>query len=184
VNPSGKLPQTFPAREDEVPASSREQYPGVGGTAHYSEGVNVGYRWYDGTGTEPLFPFGHGLSYGAFAYSGLELEQDSGSPDDTVRLSFTVTNTGERAGAEAAQVYVTKPDSANAPSPPRELGAYEKVHLEPGESTKVRLAVDAQQLSFWDTGSDEFRVREGAYGIAVGASSRELPLTADYRVTE
>ncbi|QPP05434.1 glycosyl hydrolase [Streptomyces bathyalis] len=181
VNPSGKLPQTFPVREDEVPANTKAQYPGVNGTAHYTERVDVGYRWYDGTGTEPLFPFGHGLSYSSFAYSDLRLEKNSGGPDDPVELSFTVTNSGTRAGSEAPQVYVSKPDT-EVDSPPRELGGYRKVSLEPGESKEVRVSVDPQQLSYWDTGSDEFRVRKGEYGIAVGSSSRALPLDASYRV--
>ncbi|SCK45937.1 beta-glucosidase [Streptomyces sp. WMMB 322] len=183
VNPSGKLPQTFPAAEDEVPASTRAQYPGVNGTAHYTEGVDVGYRWYDRTGTEPLFPFGHGLSYSSFSYSGLRLERSSGGPDEPVEVSFTVTNTGERAGSEAPQVYVSKPHT-EAYSPPRELGGYRKVSLESGESRKVRLSVEPQQLSYWDTDSDGFRVRSGEYGIAVGSSSRALPLSAAYRVTD
>ncbi|NLU73162.1 glycosyl hydrolase [Streptomyces sp. HNM0575] len=181
VNPSGKLPQTFPAREDEVPASTEAQYPGVNGTAHYSEGVDVGYRWYDKTHTKPLFPFGHGLSYSTFRYSDLRLEHGSGGPDDSVGLSFTVTNTGKRAGSEAAQVYVAKPDTG-ADSPPRELGGYRKVHLAAGESKHVRVSVDPRQLSYWDTGAHEFRVRQGEYGIAVGSSSRELPLSASYLV--
>ena len=183
VNPSGKLPQTFPAREEDVPANTKEQYPGVGGTVHYSEGVDVGYRWYDATDTKPLFPFGHGLSYSGFDYSGLRLEKDSGGTGDAVRLSFTVTNTGKRAGSEAAQVYVGKPD-AEADSPPRELGGYRKVSLKPGESKRVTLSVDPQQLSYWDTRTDRFRVSPGDYGIAVGPSSRTLPLTATYRVTD
>ncbi len=183
VDPSGKLPQTFPAREDEVPAHTRKQYPGVNGTAHYSEGVDVGYRWYDQTGTEPLFPFGHGLSYSDFAYSDLRLEEDSGGPGDPVTLSFTVTNTGKRAGSEAPQVYVGKPDT-DAHSPPRELGGYGKVSLDPGESKHVRLSVAPRQLSYWDADSDGFRVRQGEYGISVGSSSRKLPLSSVYRVTE
>ena len=183
VNPSGKLPQTFPVREKEVPAHTKAQYPGVGGTAHYTEGVDVGYRWYDKTGTEPLFPFGHGLSYSSFTYSDLSLKKHSGGPHDSVSLSFTVTNTGGRAGSEAVQVYVGKPDS-EVDSPPRELGSYRKVHLAAGASKEVRLSVEPRQLSYWDTGTDAFRVREGEYRIAVGPSSRALPLSTSYRVSE
>ncbi len=183
VNPSGKLPQTFPAGEKEVPAHTKAQYPGVGGTAYYTEGVDVGYRWYDKTGTEPLFPFGHGLSYSSFTYSDLRMEKGSGGPRDPVSLSFTVTNTGKRAGSEAAQVYVSKPDT-EADSPPRELAGYRKVSLKGGESKQMRLSVDPRQLSYWDTSSDAFRVREGEYGIGVGPSSRALPLSASYQVEE
>jgi beta-glucosidase len=100
-----------------------------------------------------------------------------------VHLSFTVTNSGKRAGSEAAQVYVGKPDT-DAYSPPRELGGYRKVSLEGGESKRVRLSVGPKQLSYWDTGTDKFRVRHGEYGIAVGSSSRKLPLEASYRVRE
>jgi beta-glucosidase len=183
VNPSGKLPQTFPAAEDEVPARTKAQYPGVNGTAHYSEGIDVGYRWYDKTDTKPLFPFGHGLSYSDFAYSGLRLEKSSGGPDDPVKLSFSVTNDGERAGSEAAQVYVSKPDT-EADSPPRELGGFRKVSLESGETKRVEVTVRPRQLSYWDTETDGFRVRKGEYGIAVGPSSRSLPLGASYWVTD
>jgi beta-glucosidase len=100
-----------------------------------------------------------------------------------VKLSFTVTNTGERAGSEAVQTYVSKPDT-EADSPPRELGGYRKLSLAGGESKQVHLSVDPRQLSYWDTGADRFRVRQGEYGIAVGSSSRALPLNASYRVTE
>jgi beta-glucosidase len=183
VNPSGKLPQTFPAREEDVPANTKAQYPGVNGTAHYTEGVDVGYRWYDKTDTKPLFPFGHGLSYSDFEYSDLRLEKDSGGRGDPVNLSFTVTNTGKHAGSEAAQAYVSKPND-EVYSPPKELGSFRKVSLEPGESKQVRLSVDPRQLSYWDTDTKGFRVRHGEYGIAVGSSSRALPLTDTYRVTD
>jgi beta-glucosidase len=181
VAPSGRLPQTFPAHEGDIPASTPRQYPGVNGRATYSEGLDVGYRWYDTTGTEPLFPFGYGLSYTSFAYSDLTVARRSGTSADPVRVSFTVTNTGRRAGSEAAQVYIGKPHTP-ADGPPRELAAYKKVTLAPGQSRRVTLTVDPLQLAHWDSDARAFTVPDGPYSVAVGPSSRTLPLTAGYEV--
>jgi beta-glucosidase len=181
VNPSGKLPQTFPAHEGDVPASTPRQYPGVNGRESYSEGLGVGYRWYDATGTAPLFPFGYGLSYTSFAYRDLKVARGSGTPADPVRVSFTVTNTGRRAGSEAAQVYVGKPHT-RVTGPPRELAAYTKVTLRPGRSERVTLTVDPLQLAYWDSRARAFTVRNGHYSLAVGPSSRSLPLAVGYDV--
>src|SRR5438270_7274886 len=108
-NPSGKLPITFPRSDRETPLSSPDQYPGVNGVAHYSEGLAVGYRGYDQLGLEPLFPFGHGRSYTSFAYSELKVEPERSEGNSTIQVSFTLTNTGSRVGAEIAQVYLGLP---------------------------------------------------------------------------
>jgi beta-glucosidase len=181
VNPSGKLPQTWPARGSDVPANTPQQYPGVGGEETYSEGVNVGYRWYDQNNVDPLFPFGAGLSYTGFQYKNLKLGKKSGNSGEDVTLSFDLTNTGSRAGAEAPQVYVSKPQTTVA-SPPRELGAFTKVSLAPHETKHVSLTVKSRELSYWDSGAQAFTVQDGAYGISVGGSSRSLPLSASYTV--
>ncbi|WP_269857211.1 beta-glucosidase family protein [Streptomyces sp. RPT161] len=181
VSPSGRLPQTWPARERDVPANTARQYPGVNGEESYSEGVDVGYRWYDARGVTPLFPFGYGLSYTSFAYSHLALGHRSGTSGDPVTVSFDITNTGTRTGAEAPQVYVSKPHTF-VPSPPRELGAFGKVTLRPGETRRVTLKVSPRELSYWDSGAQAFTVQDGTYEVAVGGSSRSLPLIAHYTV--
>ncbi|HEX3591651.1 MAG TPA: glycoside hydrolase family 3 C-terminal domain-containing protein, partial [Pseudonocardiaceae bacterium] len=181
VDPSGKLPQTWPAAEGQVPASTPAQYPGVNGVADYSEGIYVGYRWYDEFHQKPLFPFGYGLSYTSFAYSDLKLKHDNGDSGDPVNLSFTVTNTGRVAGAEAPQLYVSKPNRL-ADEPLKELGAFTKVSLQPGQSKTVTLSVDPRELSYWDSGAQAFTVQDGNYGILVGGSSASLPLSAKYEV--
>ncbi|MGP3991709.1 beta-glucosidase family protein [Streptomyces sp. 3N207] len=182
VNPGGKLPQTWPKADEQTPVSTQEQFPGVDGKSRYTEGVYVGYRWYDKENQAPLFPFGHGLSYTAgFSYQDLKLEKPSGGPDDPVTVSFKLTNAGERAGAEVPQLYVGKPDTKAQP-PPKELGAFTKVHLERGETKTVTLKVDPRELSYWDSEAKDYRVQSGEYGISIGGSSRWLPLHGTYHV--
>ncbi|WP_433187263.1 glycoside hydrolase family 3 C-terminal domain-containing protein [Actinoallomurus sp. CA-150999] len=181
VNPSGKLPQTWPASNTQTPVGTPAQYPGIDGETSYSEGVYVGYRWYDQHDETPLFPFGHGLSYTRFRYGDLRLRHSSGDSRDPVTVSFKITNTGDRAGAEAPQVYVGKPDTL-APTAPKELGAFGKVELAPHETKTVTLTVNPRELSYWDSGAQAFTVQDGSYPIAVGGSSASLPLHATYRV--
>ncbi len=183
VNPSGKLPQTWPTSDTQVPASTPEQYPGVNGEETYSEGVDVGYRWYDDHGQTPLFPFGYGLSYTNFAFSNLTLAKPSGPAGAPVRAGVDVTNTGSTAGSDAVQLYVSKPDRL-APTPPRELGAFGKVTLAPGQTKHVNLTVLPRELAYWDSDAQAFTVQDGQYGVAVGDSSRSLPLSATYTVTK
>lgn len=181
ANPSGKLPQTWPASNKQTPAGTQAQYPGINDEGDYSEGIYVGYRWYDKNNQTPLFPFGYGLSYTGFRYSDLTLQHSSGTSGDPVTVSFKVTNTGDRAGAEAPQLYVSKPDTL-APTPPRELGAFTKVQLAPHQTKTVTLTVNPRELSYWDSGAQAFTVQDGSYTIAVGGSSASLPLHATYRV--
>ncbi len=117
VNPSGKLPVTFPKSEADLPFHSAGQYPGVENVVHYSEGVLVGYRWFDAKNIEPLFPFGFGLSYTTFEYKHLKVSRPA--RDHSVTVKFNVVNTGDRVGAEVAQLYVSLPSTPNAPQPPR-----------------------------------------------------------------
>jgi len=180
VNPAGKLPMTFPASEDQVPANTEAQYPGTpDNQVAYSEGLNVGYRWYDATGQAPLFPFGHGLSYTAFRYSNLSVSPSAaevGRPDpgQTVLVSFDVTNTGDRPGADVAQVYVEQPDSVG--EPPRQLKGFEKVSLAAGETKRVTVVLDWRAFAHWDIATDSWTVADGRYQVLVGNSSRNLPL--------
>lgn len=176
VNPSGKLPITFPARLEDLPANTAEQYPGVGGVVRYSEGVFVGYRHYDQMNLTPTFPFGYGLSYTSFAYRNLEVPSGTIDPDQhPVTISVEITNTGRVKGAEVVELYVGMPSSP-APQPPKQLKAFQKVALKPQESTHVRFDLDAQAFSYWDVGSHHWRVAPGTYKIMVGSSSRDIRL--------
>src|SRR4051794_27113936 len=168
ANPSGKLPQTFPKTLGDMPARTKEQYPGVGGKANYSEGLLVGYRWFDAKSIEPLFPFGYGLSYTTFRYSDLVVTPRG----DGARVQFTITNTGKRSGAEAGQVYVGFP--AKDGEPPRQLKGFDKLALEDGASRTATVDLDARSFEHW-TGSG-WMATPGCYGISVGGSSRSLPL--------
>ncbi|SEN74815.1 glycoside hydrolase family 3 protein [Nonomuraea pusilla] len=176
-NPGGRLPVTFPRRPGDAPTASPERYPGVGGRAVYGEGVLVGYRHYDAHGIEPLFPFGHGLSYTRFAYSGLSVRRSG----DGLAVSFTLANAGRRAGYEVAQVYLSAPPDPPVPMPPRRLAAFARVRLEPGERRRVTLAVARRALEYWAAGRG-WVVAAGRRTVLVGASSRDLRLSRDVTV--
>jgi beta-glucosidase len=171
VNPSGKLPETFPKSQSDLPTNTPEQYPGVNGHAVYSEKLDVGYRWYDAKGIKPLFPFGYGLSYTTFGYSGLTVSPTSSGG---ATVSFTVKNTGSRAGAEVTQVYVGYPSSVG--EPPHQLRGYQKVFLNAGESKTVTITLAPQAFGYWDTSRNAWTVSAGSYQVLVGGSSRQLPL--------
>src|ERR1035438_1045362 len=147
VNPSGKLPLTFPRSVSDTLDGNPDQYPGVGGTVHYSEGLDVGYRAYAAHSTKPLFPFGYGLSYTQFSFDGLKVSQQPGSANTIV--SFRVTNTGKHAGAEVAQLYLGFPPIAEGNEPPLQLKDFRKIMLNPGESKPVELKLDARSFSYW-----------------------------------
>ncbi|WP_158839387.1 glycoside hydrolase family 3 C-terminal domain-containing protein [Saccharothrix deserti] len=171
AEPGGRLPVTFPTGLGATPISSPAQYPGAGGVYDYSERLRVGYRWYDATGTTPLFPFGHGLSYTTFRYGGLAVT----SSGDEVTVSFDVTNTGGRAGSAVPQVYVGHP--ADAGEPPRQLRGFTKVGLAAGATTRVSVDLDRRSFAIWDPAERSFRVPPGSHTIAVGESSRDIRLT-------
>jgi beta-glucosidase len=181
ANPSGKLPLTFPRSLDQTPTSTPERYPGVEGVVTYSEGVFVGYRWYDANNVEPLFPFGHGLSYTNFQYADLLVERGTAAQPNTQPpyvVSFTVTNSGARAGAEVAEVYTgALPD--NPQTPPRQLAAFAKVSLAPGQSQRVSVEVSPRSLSFWNAQTHAWQMSAGVVPLYVGSSSRDIRLTGD-----
>lgn len=179
VNPSAKLPLTFPRSAAQIPTSQKERWPGMDGRSLYSEGLNVGYRWYDETNTQPLFPFGFGLSYTTFRLSRLVVERvklalKSGGTSAKALVRLNVANTGRRTGAEVVQVYVEDP-AANG-EPPHQLRAFAKVELKPGETKAVSLVLDPQSFSVYDPGVHNWALRVGTYGILAGTSSRDLPL--------
>jgi len=176
VNPSGRLPVTFPAGLAQTP---RPDLPGLGApwgtpvTIEYTEGAEVGYRWFAHQHQQPLYAFGHGLSYTAFDYSNLQVEGG-----DTITATFTVTNTGQRAGADVPQLYLT----AAAGEDRLRLLGFQRVELQPGQSRQVAITADRRLLARFDgpdgiTGS--WRIAEGTYRIAVGKSAHDLVLTAD-----
>ena len=174
AEPGGRLPATFPLSEaDEPTAGDPEKYPGVGETVTYKEGVFIGYRWFDERDLGVAYPFGYGLGYTSFAIRGLRLE-----PGDDATVSVAVTNTGKRAGTAAPQLYVGMPDPApGIPQPPRQLKGFERVTLKPGETRRVRFALDERAFSYWDTRADGWRVAPGCFRIAVGQLSRDAAVT-------
>ncbi|MWB99073.1 glycoside hydrolase family 3 C-terminal domain-containing protein, partial [Agromyces seonyuensis] len=176
VNPSGKLTETLPARIEDTPAFL--DFPGEHRHVRYSEGLFVGYRWYDARKLEVAFPFGHGLSYTTFEYDAVEAEAAGAG----ILVRVGVTNTGERAGREVVQAYVSVPDSAQV-RVPRALGGFTTVDLEPGERRVVEIAIDPRDLEYWDVRVDRFVVEPGAYEVAVGASSRDLRGSARAELT-
>lgn len=175
VNPSGKLTETIPHRLPDVP--SYLHFPGDVNGVRYGEGLFVGYRGYDAAQIEPAFPFGHGLSYTSFGYSGLELSAN----EDDLEVSLTITNEGARPGREVAQVYVSLPGSAVVRAP-RELKAFASVALEPGASEQVQLRIPVADLAYWSVRDQTWVVEGGEYLVAVGASSRDLRLTGSVSV--
>jgi beta-glucosidase len=173
ANPSGHLPITFPKSEADLPtAGSPAQQSDTSPELDYSEGLKIGYRWYDSQGIAPLFPFGFGLSYTTFGYSGLKV---SGSPRTGATVTFTVENTGSRSGADVAQVYVGFPAAAD--EPPRQLKGYKRVQLAPGGSQTVTVSLDRRAFSYWDSSFRSWNVAPGCYTVRVGDSSRTLPLS-------
>jgi beta-glucosidase len=178
MNPSGHLPITFPADLGQTP---RPELPGMGTpwgtptTIEFNEGADVGYRWFARTDAKPLYAFGHGLSYTTFEYRDLEL--DGG---DTVTASFGVTNTGDRAGADVPQLYLTE---AVGDKRLRLLG-FERVELQPGESVQVTLTADPRLLARFDGGAGQWHIEEGTYKVAVGKAADDLVLTGDTALAE
>ncbi len=183
VNPSGKLPCTFPKQLADSPAHALNAYPGTNGTVTYAEGLLVGYRWFDARNIEPLFPFGHGLSYTKFEYSGLKLTPDKDPKKPGVTVEFEIANTGDREGAEAAQIYVQemKPSVAR---PLKELKGFAKVPLKPGQRQKVSVRLDQGAFAFYDTDKKGWVAEKGDFSILVGRSSRDIALRGNYRLAE
>lgn len=173
VNPSGKLPTTFPVRLADNPAYIN--YPGENGKVCYGEGIFVGYRYYDKKEVEPLFPFGHGLSYTTFAYSNLRVSPRSATPNELVRVRVDVTNTGKVAGKEVVQLYV-RDHKATVARPEKELKAFAKVQLAPGQRKTVTFTLDREAFWYFDVVKNAWTTEPGEFDILVGASSRDIRL--------
>lgn len=183
-NPSGKLPVTFPRSLRDSPAhATPRNFPGDRQTVHYDEELLVGYRHFDKYGIEPLFPFGHGLSYTRFDYSDLQQSAERLSPDDTLTLSLTVTNSGAVAGAEVVQLYIADHQPGDD-RPPQSLKGFTKLHLAPGESQRVSMQVSMSALQVFCPQTNAWQVKPGAYSARVGSSSRDIRLEADFSLAD
>ncbi len=179
AEPGGRLAQTFPRRWADNPTHSQDRqiYPGLDGKVRYEEGVFVGYRHYERTGTVPLFPFGFGLSYTEFALFDLAVDASRFEADGLVTVSVTVANEGARAGSTVVQVYVGD-DEASVERPRRELKGFAKVHLDAGDWRRVDIALTARAFAFYGVKAAHWKVEAGSFTIAVGQSSADTPLTA------
>jgi beta-glucosidase len=192
TDPGGHLTMTFPEDYAQTPAHSPAQFPGVNGKVEYSEGIFVGYRYYDEYHRTPLFPFGYGLSYTRFSFSRLRITpaavpgagqvRGPGQGPALATVRATVTNTGPVAGSEVAQLYVGDPAAAG--QPPRQLEGFQRVTLAPGRSATVTFRLDARSLAYWDTRAGGWVVAPGRYQVYVGDSSArsDLPLRGSLRV--
>ncbi len=180
VNPSGKLPVTLAKSEADFPAGTREQYPGVDGQVWYTEGLLVGYRHFDSREIQPVFPFGHGLSYTTFEYSNLSIDRADVSADGKLTVRVDITNTGSLPGAEVAQLYLGFPFETS--EPPRQLKGFQKVFLQPGETKRVSFPVASEDFSFWSAGYGTWVAFPGAYRVMVGSSSRDIRQTGSFTV--
>jgi beta-glucosidase len=173
VDPSGKLPVTFPASLSQVPAQTQAQWPGTSTGVTYSEGVDIGYRWYQSQNITPLFPFGYGLSYTKFSFSNLKV--GAFNANGTATVTATMTNTGSVAGADVAQMYVGDP--AASQDPPQQLAGFQRATLNPGQSATVSFPLTVHDLASWSAADNAWEAQAGTYSISVGDSSASLPLT-------
>lgn len=179
VNPSGKLPETFPCQLEDNP--SYLYYSGEGDRVEYREGVFVGYRYYDKKKMAVRFPFGYGLSYTTFAYSEPKISAQRIQDTDTVTIRVDVTNTGDRAGKEVVQLYVSAPDS-KVIRPVRELRGFDKIELAPGETKMVSFTLDKRAFAYWNTDIHDWYVESGKYLIQIGSSSRDIAIEQEVYV--
>lgn len=182
VNPSGKLPLTFPHSEQETPVATQAQYPGVDGVVHYSEGLLVGYRGYDQKGIEPRYPFGHGLSYTNFTYGSLSVTPETSDGKHPIRVTFALTNIGSHTGTEVAQVYLQLPNAAA----PQKLVGWARVSLAQGERRQVVIELDPlsweRPFSYWNIQKQHWEIAHGMYKLSVGASSRDIRFSSSFRL--
>lgn len=173
INPSGKLPFTFPAALKDSPSEALNAYPGENLKVDYKEGILVGYRWFDTKKIEPLYCFGYGLSYTSFVYDGLQTDKKSYKPGETVTVTLKVKNTGKYAGKETVQLYIGKPGSA-VDRAEKELKAFKKVNIAAGETANVTISVPVKDLAYYNVTTKSWVVEPGAYKLLIGTSSRDI----------
>ncbi|HEX3614935.1 MAG TPA: glycoside hydrolase family 3 C-terminal domain-containing protein [Solirubrobacteraceae bacterium] len=197
IDPSGHLPETFPTSLAATPTASPSQFPGVAGKVDYSEGLDVGYRWYDAKNVTPLFPFGYGLSYTSFGFSDLKVitpqpvtnktsgpDASAGQGARVARVSAVITNTGAVRGSDVVQLYIGDPQVAG--EPPRQLEGFKRVTLKPGVSQTVTFAITGHELSYFNTTANGWTLPNGRFSLYVGDSSAltSLPLRGKLKVTK
>ena len=180
INPSGKLPQTFPLRLEDTPTYL--DFPGENGKVYYGEGLFVGHRYYEKKKVAPLFPFGFGLSYTTFSYDSLALNAQEVGPDEPLQVSIDITNTGQRAGKEIVQLYI-RDEQASLQRPEKELKAFAKVQLEPGERKTMTLSLGRDALAYYDDLTHEWVAEAGVFEILVGASSQDIRARTTFTLT-
>ena len=173
VNPSGKMPFTTPVSLDQSPAHALGNFPGRDLKVNYEEDILVGYRWFDTKGLPVVYPFGYGLSYTTFDYSNLNTDKETYDQADTIQATFTLTNTGDREGAEVAQLYVSDP-VCSVMRPVKELKAFKKVFLKPGESRRITLDIPVSSLAFYSEAQSQFVVEPGEFILQLGASASDI----------
>jgi beta-glucosidase len=178
ANPSGKLTVSIPKSEDQYP---KGHWVNTEPSINYSEGVFVGYRYFDEHKIDPQFPFGHGLSYTTFKYGEPKLSQATVKSGDTVTVTLDIANTGNRAGAEVVQLYVHE-DQCSVPRPPKELKAFKKIFLKPGETQTVTLTLDKRSFAYFSETQNDWVIEPGKFQFLIGSSSRDIRQTATCEV--
>jgi beta-glucosidase len=181
INPSGKLPDTWPRRLEDTPTFV--YYPGENGRVKYGESIFVGYRYYDMKNVEPMFPFGYGLSYTDFQYSNLRVTPREVRPDDEISVKIDIRNAGKRAGKEVVQLYIRDVES-KCPRPPKELKAFQKINLAPGETRTASFVLDREALSYYDPEIRGWVAEPGEFEIQIGSSSRDIRARANFTLKE
>ena len=179
INPSGKLPFTFPKKLEDSPAHKLGDYPGENLNEEYKEGIFVGYRYFDTYDVKPQFAFGHGLSYTTFDFSNISLNRKSFSKDDVLEVKLSIKNTGNMAGKEVIQLYVQDVKSS-VERPKKELKAFTKVLLNPGEEKEIVFNVNKEMLSFYDVTKKDFAAESGNFIIHIGSASDDIRLSAEF----
>uniref|UniRef100_UPI003FEFD973 glycoside hydrolase family 3 C-terminal domain-containing protein n=1 Tax=Alistipes shahii TaxID=328814 RepID=UPI003FEFD973 len=180
VNPSGKLPFTFPVRLEDNGAHTLGEYPGAD-KVKYNESIFVGYRWHDKEQLKPLFAFGHGLSYTAFAVGNVKADRTTLAPNGSIRISADVTNTGDRAGAEVVQLYIGD-EQSSLPRPVKELKGFQKVSLNPGQTRTVTFEITSGMLQYYDDAKGAWVAEPGAFTAYVGAASDDIRGTVEFEL--
>ena len=180
VNPSGKLPFTFPVRLEDNGAHALGEYPGAD-KVKYNESIFVGYRWHDKEQLKPLFAFGHGLSYTAFAVGNVKADRTTLAPNGSIRISADVTNTGDRAGAEVVQLYIGD-EQSSLPRPVKELKGFQKVSLNPGQTRTVTFEIPPGMLHYYDDAKGAWVAEPGAFTAYVGAASDDIRGTVEFEL--
>lgn len=177
VNPSGRSPVTFPVLNSDTPLTTPEQYPGVNGVVTYTEGLHIGYRFFDAANVTPRFAFGHGLSYTSFTYAGLVVAPPDA--DGAVAVSFSITNSGGVDGREVPQLYLGFPPAAG--EPPRSLRAFAALPIAAGATAPVNFKLQRRDYSVWaPTPTYAWTVVPGEFTVSVGASSRDIRLVGSF----